>query len=52
MSEPLDTNPSPVAGERAPDLKLPDHTGTERWLSDSWTAAQRGCVLVFLRHFG
>lgn len=37
-------------GEPAPDLSLPDTTGTTRQLSDFWPAGPT--LLLFLRHFG
>jgi len=43
---------SPVPGETAPDLTLPDSDGVERLLSEIWSNSERGCAVVFLRHFG
>jgi peroxiredoxin len=38
------------AGDAAPDLELPDASGTRRHLSEFWTDGV--AVLIFLRHFG
>lgn len=40
----------PQVGDTAPDLALPDETGTERRLSELW--ADGPAVLLFWRHFG
>ena len=37
-------------GDRAPDLELPDTTGTQRRLSDYW--AHGPALIIFMRHFG
>jgi peroxiredoxin len=37
-------------GDTAPDLELPDTTGTERNLSEFWS--EQPLVLQFMRHFG
>jgi peroxiredoxin len=43
---------TPVAGDRAPEVTIPDDTGTPRQLSEFWSTSEHGCVVVFLRHFG
>ena len=37
-------------GDAAPDLELPDTSGSKRHLSEYWSAGT--AVLIFLRHFG
>ena len=38
------------SGTEAPDLRLPDHTGQERYLSEFWN--DQPALLMFWRHFG
>jgi peroxiredoxin len=38
--------------ETAPDFTFTDADGSEVRLSDLWSRAEKGIVLVFLRHFG
>jgi peroxiredoxin len=40
----------PQAGDPAPDLRLPDSTGTERSLSEFWSDGP--ALLLFWRHYG
>jgi peroxiredoxin len=44
------TRGSPVVGDRAPDVELPDDGGTMTSLSGLWRG--RPLVLLFARHFG
>ncbi len=40
----------PQVGDLAPDLRLPDSTGTDRLLSEFWT--DRPALVLFWRHYG
>lgn len=48
---PVEAEPTPLPrGTSAPDLRLPDHTGAPRTLSEFWSAGP--ALVMFWRHFG
>lgn len=51
IDDPRSTLP-PVLGAVAPDLTLSDETGQYVRLSEHWSAAPRGLLLVFVRQLG